>query len=109
MTLPERRGYSLGGATDAIRFSFMSAFLMLFMYNMTMVMANCVSPKAKKRKYNDQIKFSSAVSITKNLLAGGVCPPAVKILLMRHISLFAQTEITPRKKSTQKNTCRFHV
>ena len=31
MTLHERRGYSLGGATDAISFSFMSTRLMLFM------------------------------------------------------------------------------
>lgn len=79
----------------------------LIMYNMTIVISNCVSLKKKKRKYEYKIQVSTAINIVKRLLTGGGDPPTADILLVRNISPVRQNRNYPRKKRPAKEPINF--
>lgn len=79
----------------------------LIMYNMTIVVASCISLEKKKRKYEYHIKISVAINIVRKLLTGGVDPPAAEILLTRNISPIRPNRNCPRKKRAAKEPVNF--
>lgn len=79
----------------------------LIMYNMTIVVASCISLEKKKRKYEYNIKISVAINIVRKLLTGGVDPPAAEILLTRNISPIRPNRNCPRKKRAAKEPVNF--
>lgn len=79
----------------------------LIMHNMTVVVSRCIEIPKKERKYEYQIRFSSAVSIVKSLLTGGVSPPAAEMLIQRNLTPVRPNRKYPRKKTPLKAPIQF--